>query len=121
MQVVNVIVMGLCLFFLPSPSTLALAQTGENPLMSDFRETAFTQHDLLRSSPDDAAPFVPLLMPEGQDQPPISEERLSRQGDWEEVRLRYFFKYNGSADPEVCALSLFEETVSGFRRIVDKP
>jgi hypothetical protein len=76
--------------------------------------TPLAQEDILRTLPDDAAPFVEIRKPEGGSPPKV--EVLSRQGDWEEVRLRYWFKYNGSRDPRICKLSLFAGTFTGFRK-----
>jgi hypothetical protein len=76
--------------------------------------TPSMQEDILRTFPDDSAPFVDLRKPEGGSPPKV--EVLSRQGDWEEVRLRYWFKYNGSRDPRICKMSLFEGTFTGFRK-----
>lgn len=71
------------------------------------------QENILRVAPDDSAAFVPLVKPQGG-QPTV--EVLSRQGEWEKVRLYYRFKYNGSTDPTVCKMSLFEGTFTGFRK-----
>ncbi|GHV54781.1 hypothetical protein FACS1894206_08310 [Deltaproteobacteria bacterium] len=46
-------------------------------------------------------------------------EIISRRGEWEEVRLYYGFKYNGSTEPDVCAMSWFEGTFTGFRKITE--
>ena len=74
--------------------------------------TRSVQYDLLRVSPDDAAPFVPFIMPTKEVPEPYSIEVLSRQDDWEEVRLHYRFKYS----PDPASTALFDEFVSGFRR-----
>ena len=78
--------------------------------------TPFVQVDILRVTPDESAAFVPIAMPVGGGGE-AKVEVLSRQGEWEEVRLHYRFKYNGSTDPNVCEMSLFEETFAGFRKI----
>ena len=75
------------------------------------------QENILRVAPDDSSAFVPLVKPHGGS-PTV--EVLSRQGEWEEVRLHYRFKYNGSRDPNVCAMSLFEGTFTGFRKAADR-
>ena len=74
------------------------------------------QVDILRVAPNESAAFVPIAMPMGGGSEP-KVEVLSRQGGWEEVRLHYRFKYNGSTDPNVCEMSLFEGTFTGFRKI----
>lgn len=76
--------------------------------------TRYYQEDLLRVAPDEAAAFVPMLKPAGG---VPAEEVLARHGEWEEVRLHYRFKYNGSTDPNICKMSLFEGTFTGFRKI----
>ena len=72
------------------------------------------QEDILRTAPNESAAFVPIVKPAGNE-PTV--EVISRQGEWEEVRLRYWFKYNGSTKPGVCAMSLFEGTFTGFRKV----
>lgn len=90
--------------------------TDEKSSSADFPFTLiWVQEDILRVLPDDSAPFVTIRKPNGGSPPDI--EVLSVQGDWEEVRLSYWFKYNGSEDPNICKLSLFEGTFTGFRRI----
>jgi len=78
--------------------------------------TPFVQVDILRVAPDDSAAFVPIAMPLGSGAEP-EVEVLSRHGEWEEVRLHFRFKYNASSDPQVCAMSLYQETFSGFRKV----
>lgn len=95
--------MGLCLFSLPATA-------------DEFGRTPFVQVDVLHTAPDDSAAFAPLALPLGGGGEP-SVEVLSRQGEWEEVRLHYRFKYNGSTDPNVCKLSLFQGSFTGFRKI----
>lgn len=79
--------------------------------------TRYHQEDLLRVAPDESAAFVPILKPPGG-MPTV--EVIARQGEWEEVRLHYRFKYNGSTDPNICMMSLFEGTFTGFRKITAK-
>ncbi|MDR1398236.1 MAG: hypothetical protein LBJ14_10975 [Desulfarculales bacterium] len=76
--------------------------------------TPHLQENILRVAPDESSAFVPMVKPPGGTP---EAEVLSRRGDWEEVRLQYRFKYNGSADPNICAVSLFEGTFTGFRKI----
>ncbi len=89
------------------------------PALAEFHNTPFVQQDILRVTPDDTAAFVPLLLSSGGNPEPLVEV-LSRQGEWEEVRLHYRFKYNGSTDPNICAMSLFEGSFIGFRKISKK-
>jgi len=80
---------------------------------AQFSRTPHVQENILRVTPDDSAAFVPIVKPPGG---PPTVEVLSRRGGWEEVRLTYRFKYNGSANSNVCAMSLFEGTFTGFRK-----
>jgi hypothetical protein len=86
---------------------------------SQFASTPFAQVDILRVAPDHSAAFVPLALPLGNGGKEPKVEILSRKGEWEEVRLHYRFKFNGSTDPNVCAMSLFEEAFTGFRKITE--
>ena len=99
----------LCIFFASLFSFLP-------PASAESHRTPLVQVDILRVAPDDSAAFVPMLMPWGG-HPEPKVEVLSRQGEWEEVRLHYHFKFNGSTDPNVCKMSLFEGTFTGFRKI----
>ena len=90
---------------------LATGVSGESLRTPHFQE------NILHIAPDDSSDFVPIVKPSGGT--PIVEV-LSRQGEWEEVRLNYRFKYNGSRDPRVCKMSLFEGTFTGFRKISEK-
>lgn len=78
--------------------------------------TPFVQQNILRVAPDDSAPFVPIAMPIGGGGEP-EVELLAHHGEWEEVKLHYRFKYNGSTDPNVCKMSLFEGSFTGFRKV----
>ena len=70
------------------------------------------RYALLHVRPDDAAPFVNISLPGGGGVP--QGRIVSRKGDWFELELYYRFKYNGSKEPGVCAMSLCEETFQGF-------
>ena len=103
-----ILLAGLFCFAVPSLAPpLTLNQSGRTP---------FAQVDVLRVAPDEAAEFVPMALPAGWGNNPVVEV-LSQQGEWEEVRLYYRFKYNGSTNPEVCKMSLFEGSFTGFRKI----
>ena len=99
----------LCIFFASLFSFLLFAS-------AQSYSTPFVQVDILRVAPNESAAFVPIAMPMGGGGEP-KVEVLSRQGEWEEVRLHYRFKYNGSTAPNVCEMSLFEGTFTGFRKM----
>ena len=103
--------LSLCIFFMSLFSF-------PPPASAESHRTPLVQVDILRVAPGDSAAFVPMLMPWGG-RPEPRVEVLSCQGDWEEVRLHYRFKYNGSMDPKVCEMCLFDETFTGFRKITE--
>ena len=90
-------------------ATAAFAQISRTPDI---------QVNILRVAPNDSAEFVPMLVPQGCENS-FTAEVLSVKGEWEEVRLSYYCRYNGSTDPKMCVLSLFKETFEGFRKITD--
>ena len=85
---------------------------------AQFSDTPDVQENILRVAPDDAAEFVPMRVPKGCEND-FTAEVLSVQGEWEEVRLSYYCRYNSSTNPDVCALSLFNRVFEGFRKITE--
>ena len=67
--------------------------------------------NVLRTGPEDAAPFVAMNLP-GGDAPQV--RIVSRKGEWFELELYYRFIGNASSDPNVCAMALCEVIFRGF-------
>ena len=84
-------------------------------------DTPKVQRDILRAAPDESAPFVKILMPMGWGAGPVKVEILSRQGAWEEVRLYYRFKYNGSTKPGFAPCRCTRELLAVFARLKMRP
>ena len=67
--------------------------------------------NILRTGPENTAPFVAINLP-GGGAPQI--RIVSRTGEWFELELHFRFKYNASRQPDVCMMSLYEKTFQGF-------
>lgn len=67
--------------------------------------------NVLRTGPEDAAPFVAMNLP-GSGAPQV--RIVSRKGEWFELALYYRSIYNASSDPNVCAMALCEVIFRGF-------